>query len=162
MNLYIRTENGATIRHPAYEDNLIQAFGAIPKEWELFIRVERPVPTAYQVLESDEPVYAKINGIWTDVWSLRDMTDTEKTNKQQATRDSFNAREQASNWSAWTLDETTCTMIPPIPRPSIDQAKINQGIFTFWCGAEGNWKDTSAKPEADCKFDFLAWTWVLL
>lgn len=115
MKLYIETENGVVKNHPAFEDNLKQAFGVIPAHWEPFTRVERPVPLVYQVLESDEPVYAKIDGVWTDVWSLRDMTAEEKTAKQQEVITAFNAREQASNWSAWTLDEATCTMVPPNP-----------------------------------------------
>ena len=92
------------------------------------------------------------------------LTDAEKAAKQQAVKDAFNAREQAENWSAWTLDEATCTMVPPIPRPEPDQAKMDQGIFTFWCGAENNWKDTPARPTdgGQYKFDFLAWQWVVV
>jgi hypothetical protein len=155
MNLYIETENGQTKNHPAFEDNLLQAFGAIPDHWEPFTRVERPIPTVYQVLESDEPVYTKIDGIWTDVWALRDMTAEEKAAKQQAVRDAFNSRDQASNWSAWTLDEATCIMVPPIPRPDPVEGKI-----VFWCGADANWKEAPSRPEGDYKFDFIAWTWV--
>jgi len=160
MKLYIETENGVTKNHPAFEDNIMQAFGAIPEHWEPFTRVERPVPTTYQVLESDEPVYAKVDGVWTDVWTVRDMTDEEKAAKQQAVRDAFNAREQAENWSAWTLDEATCVMVPPVPRPDLDETKISQGIMTFWCGADNTWKDTPVRPEGEYKFDFLAWEWV--
>lgn len=162
MNLYIETENGVTKNHPAFEDNLLQAFGSIPAHWEPFTRVERPAPGVYQVLDSEEAVYAKVDGVWTDVWSLRDMTTEEKTTKQQAVRDAFNSREQAENWSAWVLDEATCTMQPPIPRPELDQTKIDAGVMTFWCGADNNWKDTPAKPVDDnqYKFDFLAWQWV--
>jgi hypothetical protein len=162
MNLYIETENGTTKNHPAFEDNLIQAFGSIPSHWEPFTRVERPVPTVYQVLESEEVVYGKINDVWTDVWAVREMTAEEKAAKQQAVITAFNNREQAENWSTWTLDETTCTMVSPIPRPELDQAKLDAGILTMWCGAENNWKDTPAKPvdENQYKFDFLAWQWV--
>ena len=157
MNLYIETENGATKNHPAFEDNLIQAFGAVPAHWEPFTRVERPVPTIYQVLESDTPTYAKVNGVWTDVWSVREMTAEEKTALQQAVRDAFNNRPQAENWSAWTLDETTCTMVPPIPRP-----EPVEGVLVMWCGADNNWKEAPARPVDDnqYKFDFLAWQWV--
>ena len=163
MNLYIKTENENPINHPAFEDNLLQAFGAIPSEWESFVRVERPIPTLYQVLDSEEPTYQKIDGVWTDVWALRDMTAEEKSTKQQAVRDAFNTREQAENWSAWTLDEATCTMQPPIPRPDPDQTKLDANIFTYWCGAENNWKDTPTKPtDSQYKFDFIAWTWVLV
>ena len=160
MSLYIETENGVTKNHPAFEDNLMQAFGSIPAHWEAFIRVERPALAVYQLLESDTPVYAKVNGVWSDVWALRDMTNLEKTAKQQAVRDAFNARDQAENWSAWTLDEATCTMVPPIPRPEPDQAKLDANVFTFWCGADANWKDTPVRPEGDYRFDFIAWVWV--
>ena len=160
MNLYIETENGQTKNHPAFEDNLLQAFGSIPDTWEPFTRVERPVPGVYQVLESEEAVYAKVDGVWTDVWSVREMTVEEKTAKQQAAITAFNDRPQAENWSAWTLDEATCTMQPPIPRPEFDEAKLAQRIATFWCGADANWKDTPVRPEGNYKFDFLAWQWV--
>jgi hypothetical protein len=155
MNLYIETENGAIKNHPAFEDNLIQAFGSVPAHWEPFTRVELPVPTVYQVLESNEPTYAKVNGVWTDVWALRNMTAEEKAAKQQAVRDAFNAREYASNWSAWTFDETTCTMRPPIPRPDPVEGKDIR-----WCGADNNWKEVPVRPEGQYKFDFLAWQWV--
>jgi len=163
MNLYIETENGAAKNHPAFEDNLIAAFGAIPDHWEPFVRVQRPIPTVYQVLDSNEPTYQQVNGVWTDVWALRDMTAEEKSAKQQAAKDLWAKQDQASNWSAWTFDDATCTYTPPIPRPEPDQAKLDQRIYTFWCGAENNWKDTSAYPIDGnrYKFDFLAWTWVL-
>jgi len=155
MNLYIETENGATKNHPAFEDNLIQAFGAVPAHWEPFTRVERPIPGVYQVLENQEAVYAKVDGVWTDVWAVRDMTTEEKIAKQQAVITAFNTRDQASNWSAWALDEATCTMQPPISRP-----EPVEGVNLRWCGADANWKDTPVRPEGEYKFDFFAWTWV--
>ena len=160
MNFYIETENGATKNHPAFEHNLLQAFGRVPDHWEPFIRVERPTPGVYQILENYEAIYVKVHGIWTDLWNVRDMTTEEKAAKQQATIADFNHREQAENWSAWTLDEETCTMQPPIPRPEPDEAKLEQRIFTFWCGADNNWKDAPVLPEGNYKFDFFAWQWV--
>jgi len=159
MNLYIETENGASKNHPAFEDNLIQAFGAIPPHWEPFTRVECPVPGIYQVLESDVPTYAKVAGVWTDVWALRNMTQEEKTAKQQSVITAFNEREQSQNWSAWTLDESTCTMQPPIPRP----APV-EGVLLKWCGIDNNWKNTPVKPvdNNQYKFDFFAWDWVAI
>jgi len=153
MNLYIETENGQTKNHPAFEDNLIQAFGSVPEHWELFVRVVRPIPTVYQNVD-EESTYQKIDGVWTDVWNLRDMTAEEKVAKQQATLDAFNALEQASNWSAWTLNKVTCIMDPPIPRP-----EQTEGVLVFWCGAENNWKEVPARPEGNYKFDFFTWQW---
>ena len=155
MNLYIETENGVTKNHPALEDNLLQAFGSIPAHWEPFTRVKRPTLTAYQLLENQEAIYTKVNGTWTDTWSIRDMTAEEKTAKQQATITAFNEQEYASNWSTWTLDEATCTMQPPIPRPASVQNML-------WCGADSNWKEAPTPPEGKYKFDFIAWVWVAL
>lgn len=157
MNLYIETENGTTKNHPAFKDNLLQAFGSIPAHWEPFTRVERPTLGVYQLLETEEPVYAKVNGVWTDVWSVRDMTAEEKTAKQQAAINLFNDRDYASNWSAWTLDEATCVMVPPIPRP-----ESVEGLLVMWCGADNNWKEAPIRPMGNIqyKFDFFAWQWV--
>lgn len=160
MKLYIEIENEQPKNHPAFEENLLQAFGKIPVQWEPFIRVPRPQLDVYEILDSDDPIYQKINGVWTDVWLLRPMTDAEKIAKQQSVRDEFNSQEQAENWSAWVLDEATCTMIPPIPRPEPDEEKLSQRIFTFWCGNENNWKDAPVRPVGKYKFDFFAWTWV--
>jgi hypothetical protein len=160
MNLYIETQDGQPINHPAFESNLMQAFGSIPSQWEPFNRIERPVPGVYEVLESDMPTYQKVNGVWADVWFVRDMTAEEKTAKQQAVITAFNGRPQAENWSAWTLDEATCEMVPPIPRPAPDAAKLEQRIMTVWCGADANWKDTPVRPEGNYTFDFIAWQWV--
>jgi hypothetical protein len=160
MKLYIQIKDGQTVNHPAFEDNLLHAFGSIPADWEPFVRVERPRPDAYEVLESEQPSYEKVHGVWTDVWAIRLMTAEEKIAKQRFVKESFANREYASNWSAWTLDEATGTMQPPIPRPEPDEAKLAQRIMTFWCGADNNWKDTPVRPEGDYKFDFIAWVWV--
>jgi len=160
MKLYIQVENNQPVNHPAFENNLIQAFGTIPNNWEKFNRVDRPTNLVYQVFESQDPIYTKIDDAWTDVWQLRNMTTEEKAAKQQNVQAEFNSREQVENWSAWTFDDATCTMVPPIPRPEPDQAKLTANIMTFWCGADANWKDTPVRPEGKYKFDFIAWAWV--
>jgi len=53
MKLYIETENGQVKNHPAFEDNLIQAFGQVPEHWVPFERVERPVLGQYEVMVSE-------------------------------------------------------------------------------------------------------------
>lgn len=131
MHIYIETENGVTKNHPAFYENLIQAFGSVPEHWEPFTRVERPVPAMYQTMDSEEPTYEKVVGVWTDVWSLRNMTVGEKAAKQQAVKDAWAAQAQASNFTAWTFDEATCSYKPPIPHPA--------GGLYGWVGATNSW-----------------------
>jgi hypothetical protein len=170
MELFIRVdENGNTVDHPILGDNFRQAFPHIdvdnlPSEFARFVRVPSPSLGMYEVLVSDEPNYQRIDGVFTDVWDIREMTPEEKSAKQQAVRNAFNARPQFENWSAWVLDEATCTMQPPIPRPDKNQAQIALGIYTYWCGAENGWKETPAKPNDgnEYKFDFFIWEWIVI
>lgn len=154
MNLYIQVENGVTVNHPVLEQNLIDAFGVVPEGWEKFVRVEKPVPTIYQVFDQDEPTYEKVNDVWTDVWHLRDMTAEEKAAKQQAVKDMWAAKPNAANWSAWMFNEDICDYEPPIPRP-VDG-------FYFWSGSENKWREGVKCPTDGKKyrFDFAQWVWV--
>ena len=92
------------------------------------------------------------------------MTNEEKTVVKQKKIESLKYfwanRPQTKNWDSWTLNEETVAYEPPIPRPEPDQNKLDQKIFTAWCGADNNWKDTPVRPEGNYKFDFFAWQWV--
>jgi hypothetical protein len=154
MNLCIQIENDQPVNHPAFEDNLIAAFGGVPDHWKPFVRVERPTLGVYEVLESEQPAYQKVDGVWTDVWSVRPMTDEERAAKQQAVRDAWALLPNAFNFTAWVLDEATLRMVPPIPRP------VEEGKIFRWSGADNNWKEAPAKPEGQYIFDFVQWTWV--
>jgi hypothetical protein len=157
MNLYIETDsNGNPINHPAFEDNLLEVFGGIPEHWESFIRLEMPKPSVYQVLVSQDPTYQKINGVWTDVWALRDMTDSEKAAKQQAVKDAWNS-EPRPNLTAWTFDEATCSYQPPTPKP-------NDGQEYFWQGTTNTWQIRPPYPTdgKQYKLDYPTATWVLV
>lgn len=167
MDFFIRIKNGLPFEHPIFGDNFRQAFpdvdvNNLPPEFARFERIPRPTLGPYEVFTSDDPTYELSNGVCKDVWHTRAMRAEEITEKQQAVITGFRSREQAENWSAWTFDEATCTMVPPIPRPAPDQTKLSAGIFTMWCGADSNWRDTPAKPVDDNQytFDFLAWQWV--
>lgn len=162
MKLFIRIKDGQPFEHPIVEDNFVQVFPDIdienlPPEFAKFERVAPPELGVYEVMAQEEPTYQLIDGVYKDVWHKRDLTAEEKTAKQQAVIAQFNNREQADNWSAWTFDETTCLMKPPIPRP----APV-EGVVIFWCGADANWKQASARPEGEYKFDFFAWQWVAM
>jgi hypothetical protein len=162
MELYIRIKDGQPFRNPIMGDNFRQAFpdvdtNNLPPEFARFERIERPVLGLYETLAAEEPTYELVDGVYKDVWHIRAMTAEEKTAKQQAVITAFNEREYASNWSAWTLDEATCMMVSPIPRPEPVEGKL-----VMWCGADANWKEAPARPEGKYKFDFIAWAWVAL
>jgi hypothetical protein len=156
MNLYIQVAEGQPVNHPALAENLVDAFGSIPPDWEPFVRVPKPNPTAYQILVSDTPTYEKVDDVWTDVWDLREMTPEEKLAKQEEVKLAWAQRDQAENWSAWVFDEERCKYQPPVPRPQPN------GKLWAWCGADYAWKEMPPAPEDGIlyKFDFLSWAWV--
>lgn len=140
MKLYIKVENGLTIEHPAFEDNLLDAFGEIPVGWEPFVRVEKPTPPLYKEFDYPEVVYAKVNGVWTDVWRFRDMTPEEKLQRQQDVKNMWAKRRQLENFAAWVFDESLCDFVPPIPRPT-------DGKNYFWQGTTLSWVERPPYPE---------------
>jgi hypothetical protein len=156
MNLYIQTENGQTVNHPAFEDNLIAAFGGVPDHWKPFVRVERPTLGVYETLESEQPAYEMVDGVWTDVWTVRPMTAEEIAAVHQQVIDAWALMPNAFNFTAWVLEEATLRMVPPIPRP------VEEGKIFRWSGADNNWKEAPARPEGEGQyvFDFAQWTWV--
>ena len=154
MNLYIETENGQPKNHPAFEDNLIAAFGSIPEHWVPFERIAKPALGVYEVWTAEEPTYESVNGIYKDVWHKRDMTAEEKTAKQQAVQTAWMSRPNAENWLAWTFDEATCAYMPPIPRPET-------GNY-FWHGITSAWVEVPQRPDDGkiYKLDYVSATWV--
>lgn len=171
MKLFIRIKNGQPFEHPIFEDNFRQAFpdvdvNNLPSEFARFERVECPVLSMYEVMVSETPTYELIDDAWKDVWHKRKMTTEEREATKQAAlqsvQSSWASRPQVENWSAWIFNEDTLTYEPPIMRPAPDQVKLDTGIYTFWCGADNNWKDTPARPVDGTlyAFDYLAWQWV--
>jgi hypothetical protein len=159
MNLYIETdENGQTKNHPAFEDNLIQAFGVIPEHWEPFIRIEKPEPLVYQIFDSEEPSYQKIDDVWTDVWSLRDMTDEEKIVKQQSAKDIWKSFPHRENFTTWIFDEEICRYVPPIPKPTDEPL---EGQMYRWQGSSNSWALAPTIPDDGKIYEWnsLIWNW---
>ena len=171
MELYIRIKDGQPFKHPIFRDNFCQAFpdvdvNNLPPEFARFERIERPVLGMYEVMVSEDPTYELVDGVYKDVWQKRDMTAEEKEVTRQtaiqAAQSAWATRDQAENWSAWVFNEETIKYEPPITRPEKNHAKLDAGIFTVWCGADANWKDTPARPvdENEYTFDFFAWQWI--
>lgn len=157
MNLYIKIENGQPVDHPAFADNLLHAFGCIPENWEIFNRIEMPTPTVYQTFgtENPEPTYEKVNGVWQDVWPLRDMTAEEKLAHQNEVKQEWASRPNAEYLKAWVFNEETCSFDPPIPMP-------NDGKQYFWQGVSNSWVELPPYPTdgKTYKLDNPTATWV--
>lgn len=128
MNLYIEITDGVTKNHPALEENLIQAFGLIPENWEPFVRVERPVLEAYKILRSEEPIYEKIDGTWKDVWSVREMTEEEKIVKQNEVKDYWSI----NGYASWIFNEDTCSFNAPVSYPDDGERYYWDEETTSW------------------------------
>ena len=140
MKLYIETENNLPKNHPALEENLLQAFSAIPEHWMPFERIERPQLGVYDVLDQDYPDYQLVDGIYKDVWVVRPMDTVEKAAKQQAIKDVWVSLPNRENFTAWVFDDTSCSFIPPFPKP-------NDGKLYQWDGALNDWIEVPAPTE---------------
>ena len=112
MRLFIQVEDNKAVSHPALEENLIEAFGNVPENWQSFVLVGRPDIGPYKVFLSDEPTYEKIDGIWTDVWSFRELTPEEKIQKQEIVKANW-AKNASGEFASWVFDEEKCIFVPP-------------------------------------------------
>lgn len=117
MELFIRIKDGQPFEHPIFGDNFRQAFpdvdtNNLPAEFARFVRVQAPVVGAYE--KSRSASYQLVNGAYTDVFSIEQMTAEEVAAKQQATKDAW----AANGFASWTFNETTCVFESPIPYPT--------------------------------------------
>lgn len=158
MNLYIQIKNGQPINHPAFEDNLIEAFGSVPSNWEPFVRIEHPALGEYEKFDEPDVTYEKVNDVWTDVFHVVEMTVEEKAAAKQikinAVKAAWTRLPQRDNFSAWVFNEDTIKYEPPIPRPT-DREVI-------WHGASNGWVDKPQKPDDGKEYtiDFYTSSWV--
>lgn len=88
MKLYIKVENGVAVNHPQDEKNLLEVYGEVPSGFEPFTKVEKPLygdeedeVNKYKKLTSEQPSYQQVDGVWTEVWNVIDMTESERTEK---------------------------------------------------------------------------------
>lgn len=138
LELYIQIdENGNTINHPIFGDNFRQAFpdfdvNNLPAHFARFERVEKPSLGVYEILDPEEPTYGMVDGVYKDVWHVRNMTLDEKLAKQQIIRDNWAALPDRDNFTAWSFSTETCKYEPPIPRPSDGKVYFWQGITNSW------------------------------
>ena len=120
-NLYIKVVNGQPVDHPSFEDNLIQAFGSVPAEYQPFTRIAQP-SDAIGVFQKRETSYGQVDGTWQDVWTVVDMSAEEKT----AILDTARANQP---YPSWTFNESNATWNAPTARPETAPA---EGKYYKW------------------------------
>lgn len=131
MNLYIETENGQPKNHPAFEDNLLQAFGNIPENWKPFERVQRPEIGVYDVLESEQPEYQLVDGVYKDVWMVRTMTAEELATKKAEAVAAWD-----NHFPSWIFNEAKCVFESPVLYPQ-------DGKYYRWDESIINWVEVA-------------------
>jgi len=139
MSLFIQIREGQPYQHPILEDNMRQLFPdhdleTAPDGFAHFVRVEQPVIGVYEKIdishghESCGCEYEATESGFTDVWYILQMTDAEKTEKQNQVKASWAI---APNWASWTFNETTCAYKPPTAMPSEGEYRWDEST-TNW------------------------------
>ena len=152
-NLYIQINNGQPVNHPTTEENLLQAFGAVPSDWSPFKRVLQPDNLEKSVYKKIECVYALgSDGVtWEDTWVVSDRTPEEQT----AFIDELNANRPYPNA---VLNPNNLTWdIPPRPKE-----KLNEGTCYLFNLKQGLWivAPLHPKDEKNYRFDFETMNWI--
>jgi len=132
MELFIRIKNGQPFEHPILGDNFRQAFpdvdtSNLPAEFARFVRVAAP---AVGVYEKNQTVsYQLVDGVYTDIFSIEQMTTEEITAKQQAAKDAWI---KDNGFASWVFNNSTCSFEAPTPMPT-------DGKFYQWDEPTTSW-----------------------
>lgn len=133
MKFFIKIENNQPVGHPIAADNFQQAFPDIdvnnlPSHFAVFERVAAPKLKTYEIYEG--VTYKFFDGVVKDFHHVRDMTEQEKLQKQDAVK-----KDWAENgFSSWVFNQETCSFIPPIDYPA------DGGRYT-WDEETMSWRD---------------------
>jgi hypothetical protein len=132
MELFIRIKDGQPFEHPIMKDNFRQAFpdvdtNNLPAGFARFVRVQAPVVGAYE--KNQTVSYQLIDGAYTDVFSVEQMSAEEIVAKQQAVKDAWATN---NGFASWAFNEATCAFEAPTPRPT-------DGKFYRWDEPTTSW-----------------------
>lgn len=132
MELYIRIKDGQPFEHPIFGDNFREVFpnvdtNNLPPEFARFVRVAKPVIDVYERYEG--VTYELIDGVYTDVHHVVQMTAEEIAAKQQAVKDAW----VKAGYASWIFNPVSCSCDPPVPMPE-------DGLQYVWDEATISWK----------------------
>lgn len=117
MKFFIRIKNGQPFEHPILEENFRVAFPKVdidnlPPEFAEFQKTERPIIGVYEVYENCS--YEWNGDIVEEVHHIRPMTQEEKTQKQNETKEYW---AQNGGFPSYIFNEETCLFDSPVPYP---------------------------------------------
>lgn len=118
MELYIRIKDGRPFEHPILGNNFKLAFpnvdvNNLPPEFAKFERIPKPEIGVYQVYSG--LTYQFDGPVVKDYHHIRDMSEEEKTTKQNTVKEEF---ARVVGFNSWIFNEDTCNFDPPISYPS--------------------------------------------
>lgn len=73
--------------------------------------------------------YKIVDGKYTDVWHVLEMTAEEKLEKQAAVKAEWAV---SPNWSSWTFNAQTCSYEPPVAKPDDGNSYRWDETTTSW------------------------------
>lgn len=146
--LYIKVDqDGVFIDHPHLEENLLQLYPSHnfkegpPDGWMEFVRVPPPNLDVYEKFDDTKGgnialafphnglEYKIVDGKYTDVWHVLEMTAEEKIEKQEEVKAQWAVY---PNWNSWTFDEETCSFVPPVAKPDDGNSYRWDEATTSW------------------------------
>ena len=149
MELFIRIVDGQPYEHPIFGDNFREAFPHIdvynlPSDFAKFVRVAPPVLGVYEVNTGCE--YKFEDGVVKDVWNVRPMTLSEKTDKQNLARLDWQER---NGHASWVLDLETCIFEPPVPYPG------DETNHYIWVEKTLSWFKVPEPPDYENTYQYM-------
>jgi hypothetical protein len=131
MELFIRIKDDQPFEHPILGDNFRQAFpdvdvNNLPAKFARFVRVAAPVVGVYE--KNQTVSYQLIDGAYTDVFSVEQMTAEEIVAKQQVVKDAW----ALNGFASWLFNEATCSFEAPVPMPTDNKRYTWDEPTTSW------------------------------
>ena len=119
--LFIQMRDGQPYEHPITENNMRLVFPNLDLDNlpDTFAEFERVAPPELGPYEKNLQVsYELVDGKYKDVFTKENLTDAEKTAKQNQVKAEW---AENNGYASWTFNEDTCAFEPPTPVPDDDK-----------------------------------------
>jgi len=133
MKLIIKLENNQPVNHPILFDNFLMFqpdadYDNLPEGYAKFVRTSKPSISIFEYMD-EMPTYELVDGVYTDVWHIRNLTTEEIQEK-------INQLENQKPYPSWIVDTNTLSIEPPVPYP-------DDGKTYDWNEEQQSWQEIS-------------------